>query len=62
MHDGTEISLGGKWTGQVQPGDRIVIETPGGGGWGVKCLIRLMIECGELRRVVPSNTCDVSRV
>lgn len=28
------LELGGKWTGQVQPGDRILIETPGGGGWG----------------------------
>jgi N-methylhydantoinase B len=28
------IELGGKWTGQVQAGDRIIIETPGGGGWG----------------------------
>ena len=36
LHDGTETSLGGKWTGQVQPGDRIIIETPGGGGWGAK--------------------------
>jgi N-methylhydantoinase B len=26
--------LSGKWTGRVQAGDRIVIETPGGGGWG----------------------------
>jgi N-methylhydantoinase B len=36
LHDGEETSLGGTWTGQVQPGDRIVIETPGGGGWGAK--------------------------
>lgn len=28
--------LGAKWAGQAQVGDRIVIETPGGGGWGVK--------------------------
>jgi N-methylhydantoinase B len=27
-------SLGAKWTGQVEAGDQIVIETPGGGGWG----------------------------
>jgi len=26
--------VSGKWTGQVQPGDQVVIETPGGGGWG----------------------------
>jgi N-methylhydantoinase B len=28
------VELGGKWTGKVEPGDRILIETPGGGGWG----------------------------
>jgi N-methylhydantoinase B len=27
-------AIGGKWTGQVSPGDQVVIETPGGGGWG----------------------------
>lgn len=27
-------ALGGKWTGRVRAGDRIRIETPGGGGWG----------------------------
>ncbi|MBC8171592.1 MAG: hydantoinase B/oxoprolinase family protein [Anaerolineae bacterium] len=26
--------LGGKCTLQVEPGDRLIIETPGGGGWG----------------------------
>ena len=31
---GEEIRIGGKWAGQAQPGDRIIIETPGGGGWG----------------------------
>jgi len=25
--------VSGKWTGQVQSGDQVVIETPGGGGW-----------------------------
>lgn len=25
---------GGKFTGPVEPGDQVVIETPGGGGWG----------------------------
>ncbi|PJF27994.1 MAG: 5-oxoprolinase [Phototrophicales bacterium] len=29
-----EQALGGKWTGRVRAGDRIRIETPGGGGWG----------------------------
>lgn len=23
-----------KWTGRLEAGDRLVIETPGGGGWG----------------------------
>ncbi|KAH8737505.1 Hydantoinase B/oxoprolinase-domain-containing protein [Ilyonectria robusta] len=30
------ISLGGKATVEVGKGDRVVIETPGGGGWGSK--------------------------
>lgn len=28
------INLGGKNTANMQPGERIVIKTPGGGGWG----------------------------
>ena len=36
IHNGQETQVGGKWTGHVQPGDHIVIETPGGGGWGNK--------------------------
>jgi N-methylhydantoinase B len=31
---GVEEVLGGKHTRQVEPGDQIIIETPGGGGWG----------------------------
>lgn len=31
---GTEEIVGGKHAGTVQPGDRVVIETPGGGGFG----------------------------
>ena len=31
---GVEEILGGKHTRQVEPGDQIIIETPGGGGWG----------------------------
>jgi len=27
--------LGGRWTGRAAPGDVLIIETPGGGGWGV---------------------------
>jgi N-methylhydantoinase B len=34
MRGQQSLDLGGKWTGQAQPGDRIIIETPGGGGWG----------------------------
>jgi N-methylhydantoinase B len=32
--DGTRQALPAKATLQVQPGDRLVVETPGGGGWG----------------------------
>ncbi|KAL1599458.1 hypothetical protein SLS60_007261 [Paraconiothyrium brasiliense] len=32
--NGVRISIGGKNSVQVQPGDRLVIETPGGGGYG----------------------------
>jgi N-methylhydantoinase B len=35
IRDGVETALGGKHTLRVRPGDQIVIETPGGGGWGV---------------------------
>jgi N-methylhydantoinase B len=34
IRDGEVTEIGGKWAGQTLPGDRIVIETPGGGGWG----------------------------
>ena len=34
VRDGVEEILGGKHTRQVEQGDQIVIETPGGGGWG----------------------------
>ena len=33
--DGTVCDLGGRWTGQLAPGDTLTIETPGGGGWGI---------------------------
>lgn len=32
--DGTRLSLGGKNSVRVAPGDRVVVMTPGGGGWG----------------------------
>jgi len=32
--DGRRLNLGGKNTVAVQPGDRLVIHTPGGGGYG----------------------------
>lgn len=35
-HDGTLLNLGGKATVTVAKGDRIVINTPGGGGWGLR--------------------------
>jgi N-methylhydantoinase B len=34
VRSGGETDIGGKYTGRVEPGDRVVIETPGGGGWG----------------------------
>jgi N-methylhydantoinase B len=33
IRDGVEQTLSGKYTGQITPGDQVVIETPGGGGW-----------------------------
>ena len=32
--DGSEVSIGGKSTVDVGKGDRLIICTPGGGGWG----------------------------
>ncbi|MCL4858740.1 MAG: hydantoinase B/oxoprolinase family protein [Caldilineaceae bacterium] len=32
--DGSRETLPGKFTRRLAPGDRLVIETPGGGGWG----------------------------
>ncbi len=34
IRDDVEVPLEGKATFQVAPGDRLIIETPGGGGWG----------------------------
>jgi N-methylhydantoinase B len=34
LRNGNELEIGGKWTGNVRLGDWLVIETPGGGGWG----------------------------
>lgn len=34
IQDGVETIVGSKVTVQVSAGDRVVIETPGGGGWG----------------------------
>lgn len=33
VRGGTAQQLGGKYAGPVMPGDRLIIETPGGGGW-----------------------------
>ncbi len=32
--DGTTETVGAKYTARLQSGDRVIIETPGGGGWG----------------------------
>ena len=34
MRNGTKERLPGKVTVEVEPGDRLVVRTPGGGGWG----------------------------
>jgi N-methylhydantoinase B len=34
VRDGVERAIGAKAAVHVRPGDRLVIETPGGGGWG----------------------------
>ncbi len=34
VRDGTETELPGKTTLRLRRGDRLVVETPGGGGWG----------------------------
>lgn len=34
FHAGEWLFLPDKWTGYVQPNDRLIIDTPGGGGWG----------------------------
>ncbi len=36
IRDGEEVAIGGKYTTRVKPGDRLIIETPGGGGWGAE--------------------------
>lgn len=28
------LKVGGKYTTRLEAGDRVIIETPGGGGWG----------------------------
>jgi N-methylhydantoinase B len=34
IQDGAERVIGGKATARVRAGDRLIVETPGGGGWG----------------------------
>jgi N-methylhydantoinase B len=34
VQNGKQRDIGGKFTTQVGPGDQVIIETPGGGGWG----------------------------
>ncbi|MCU0511359.1 MAG: hydantoinase B/oxoprolinase family protein [Anaerolineae bacterium] len=34
LRQGKEVLVGGKYTTTMQPGERLVIKTPGGGGWG----------------------------
>ena len=34
LRNGQEHDLGGKYVGELQAGDVVIVETPGGGGWG----------------------------
>lgn len=34
IHRGQPRNMGGKCTFRAEPGDRLIVETPGGGGWG----------------------------
>jgi N-methylhydantoinase B/oxoprolinase/acetone carboxylase alpha subunit len=34
VQNGVETTVDGKFTTRVNAGDRLIIETPGGGGWG----------------------------
>jgi N-methylhydantoinase B/oxoprolinase/acetone carboxylase alpha subunit len=34
VQNGQSRNIGGKFTTSVGPGDQVIIETPGGGGWG----------------------------
>jgi N-methylhydantoinase B len=38
VQKGVETVVGGKYTAQLNAGDRVIIETPGGGGWGCRAI------------------------
>ncbi|MCK4315346.1 MAG: hydantoinase B/oxoprolinase family protein, partial [Anaerolineae bacterium] len=38
VRKGVETVVGGKYTTQLNAGDRVIIETPGGGGWGCRAI------------------------
>jgi N-methylhydantoinase B/oxoprolinase/acetone carboxylase alpha subunit len=50
------INLGGKATVKMGAGDRIVIETPGGGGWGQEGEEKRLKERGEHGRHDPRGS------
>ena len=52
---GLKSSIGGKNSVHVEPGDRVVIETPGGGGYG------RVDDHHDARRVEGGEDCDISR-
>jgi N-methylhydantoinase B len=37
-HDGSVESMPGKFSARLRKGERIRIETPGGGGWGKRVI------------------------
>jgi N-methylhydantoinase B len=40
IRDDQSRDLGGRWTGRLLAGDRLIVETPGGGGWGGGTLVQ----------------------
>jgi N-methylhydantoinase B/oxoprolinase/acetone carboxylase alpha subunit len=57
--DGRTISLGGKNTVTVQPGDVLTIFTPGGGGFGSSVITGESKEIAYADKKVPSKSVSV---
>jgi N-methylhydantoinase B/oxoprolinase/acetone carboxylase alpha subunit len=57
--DGRTISLGGKNTVTVQPGDVLTIFTPGGGGFGSSVVPGVSKEIANAEKKEPSKSVSV---